>query len=265
MSQLSHGTKILQELGLTSVQARTYIALCRLPTASDAKMISASANITRQDIYHTLTELQQLSLVEVVIGKPVLYRAVPIMQVVAILAQRRKTKTEALVNEAKTFLLPYRTDEGAHWDTMHQFVMIPRKETCIQRIKETVQQTKSDLVFVAPWRELTQWLFTLQEAVKHALDRGVEVRCLSQEQNETKLAASTVELLGYPNFKLRFSPDLSNVRFGVYDNEAACIATMPSYDAAESPALWTTNYALLHLLTHYVETKWATAKEIHQE
>jgi sugar-specific transcriptional regulator TrmB len=253
--------KILEELGLTSVQARTYMALCRLSIASDAKTISASANIVRQDIYHTLTELERLSLVETVIEKPVLYRAIPIMQVVTILAERRKTKTDALLDEARELLLPYEMDERIHLEGKHQFTLIPKKETCVQRIKETIQDTKISLVIVAPWREMTQCLFTLHESINHALKRGVEIRCLSQEQYESNATISISELSNYPNFKLRFSPDLSEVRFWVFDNQAACIAIMASYDAVQSPALWTNNYAILHLLRHYIGTKWATAKD----
>ena len=260
----NRGEEILEELGLTSAQARTYMALCRLSKASAAKAISASANITRQDIYHTLTQLQQLSLIELVLGKPVLYRAIPIIQVITILAERRKQKTDSLLTEAKTLLSLFKMDEIAD-EEEHQFLLIPKKETCTQKIKKTIHNTKESMVMIAPWRETTQWLFTLHESLINALDRGVEIRGLSQDQQAIKSTKSITELFKYPNFKLRLSPDPCEVRFGIYDNREAIVATLKSDNAAESPALWTSNPAMMHLLRHYFEAKWATAKDFTDE
>jgi sugar-specific transcriptional regulator TrmB len=258
---LNRGEEILQELGLTNTQARTYMALCRLSKASTAKAISASANITRQDIYNTLTQLQDLGLIEITLGKPVFYRAIPIIQTITILAERRKQKTDVLLEEAKELLSLFRIEETGNQEEKHQFLLIPKKETCIQRIKKSIQHAEGDFVMVAPWRETTQWLFTLHEQLNHAVDRGVEIRCLSHEPNVIKLTKGMVELFKYPSFKLRLSPDPCEVRFAICDDQEAFIATVDSDNAAESPALWTKNPAILHILRHYFETKWVVAKE----
>jgi sugar-specific transcriptional regulator TrmB len=256
----NRGEEILEELGLTSAQARTYMALCRLSKASAAKTISASANITRQDIYNTLIQLQQLSLIEIALGKPVLYRAIPIIQVITILAERRKQKTDSLLTEAKALLSLSKMDEIAD-EEEHQFLLIPKKETCTQKIKKTIHNTKGSMVIIAPWRETTQWLFTLHESLIQALDRSVEIRVLSQEPQAINLTKGITELFKYPNFKLRLSPDPCEVRFGIYDDQEAIVATLKSDNAAESPALWTSNPAMMHLLRYYFEDKWGTAKD----
>jgi sugar-specific transcriptional regulator TrmB len=268
MNALLHsnrGAAILQELGLTSAQARTYMALCRLPNASTAKTISASANITRQDIYQILAQLQQLSLVEVIFAKPVLYRPTPIRQTIAMLAERRRQKTDALLSEAQRFISSYGVDKQTEQEEIHQFLLIPKKETCIQRIKKTINLSSLSIALIAPWRETTQWLFTMHEPFKHALDRNVEIRCLSQEQKKTKFPRGLVELFNYSNFELRLMSEPCNVRFAVYDDHEAFFATSDSEDAAESPALWTSNPAIVHVLKHYFETKWALAKNFKVE
>ncbi len=166
-----------------------------------------------------------------------------------------------MLEEAKELLSLFRIEETGNQEEKHQFLLIPKKETCIQRIKKSIQHTEGDFVMVAPWRETTQWLFTLHEQLNHAVDRGVEIRCLSQEQKAIKLTKGMIELFKYPNFKLRLSPDPCEVRFAIYDDQEAFIATVDSDNAAESPALWTENPAMLHIVRHYFETKWVVAKE----
>ena len=271
MNALPHsnrGVVILQELGLTSSQARTYMALCRLPTASTAKTISASADITRQDIYQILAQLQKLSLVEVIFAKPVQYRPTPIRQAITILAERRKQKTDVMLSEAHKFISCFgmdKQDKQTEQEEIHQFLLIPKKETCIQRIKKTINLASISILFIAPWRETTQWLFTLHEPFKHALDRNVEIRCLSQEQKAIKFPKGINELLNHQNFELRLRSDPCDVRFGVYDDQEAFFATSESEDAAESPALWTNNSAIVHVLRHYFETEWVSARVFNVE
>lgn len=260
LPQSNRGVVILQELGLTSSQARTYMALCRLPNASTAKTISASADITRQDIYQILAQLQKLSLVEVIFAKPVQYRPTPIRQAITILAERRKQKTDVMLSEAHKFISCYGMEKQTEQEEIHQFLLIPKKEPCIQRIKKTINLASVSIVFIAPWRETTQWLFTLHEPFKHALDRNVEIRCLSQEQKVIKFPKGIIELLNHPNFELRLRSEPCDVRFAVYDDQEAFFATSDSEDAAESPALWTNNSAIMHVLRHYFETEWVSAK-----
>ena len=123
------GLDILKELGLTTTQARTYITLCYLSSATTAKRISASSNVARQDIYHTLTQLKQLGLIEiVVIGKPVLYRAIPFMQAITALAEKRKQKTNELISDAKDFVTRYEMIEKVYCEEVNNFFLISKKK-----------------------------------------------------------------------------------------------------------------------------------------
>jgi sugar-specific transcriptional regulator TrmB len=240
------------------------MALCKLPNASSAKAISASANIARQDIYQILAQLQQLSLVEAILAKPVLYRATPIRQVISILAERRKQKTDAVLSEAHKFISCFGMDEQdkqTKQEEIHQFLLIPKKETFIQRTKKTINLASVSTVLIAPWRETTQWLFALHEPLRHSLDRDVEIRCLSQEQKVIKFPKSLVELFNHSNFELRLMSEPCEVRFALYDDKEAFFATSESIGAGGSPALWTSNPGVVHVLKHYFETKWVSARD----
>ena len=94
------GEKTLRELGLTLSQARVYLALLRLGKHSTVKAVSVFSKVARQDVYRTLTELRELSLVEKVISNPALFRAIPLQETTAILIERKNQRTQELLVEA---------------------------------------------------------------------------------------------------------------------------------------------------------------------
>ena len=89
MASVELGEKTLRELGLTLSQARVYLALVRLGKHSTVKAVSVFSKVARQDVYRTLTELRELSLVEMVIGNPALFMAIPLQETIAIMVERK--------------------------------------------------------------------------------------------------------------------------------------------------------------------------------
>jgi sugar-specific transcriptional regulator TrmB len=255
------GEKILRELGLTSSQARVYLTLSNLAYPSTAKTISTTSNIARQDIYHTLTELQKLSLVETVINNPTLFRAIPLQEAISILEKRKKQKMHDLIVEAKELLkISTCTQEQTIEQGNHEFVLIPKKERCINKVKKTVEAAQESILAVTSWREATQWLFMLHNTWERALNRNVKVQWITEKQeNNNSLTESMLALLENSNLIIKSGPSFlpPDVRFAIYDGKEAFIATLNAQNAGDSPALWTNNPVVLCLLKDYFETKWS--------
>jgi sugar-specific transcriptional regulator TrmB len=93
------GEKTLRELGISLLQARVYLALLKLGTYSNVKCISVFSKVARQDIYRTMTELRELGLVEMVIGSPALFKAIPLQETVAILMEKKNQRNQVLMEE----------------------------------------------------------------------------------------------------------------------------------------------------------------------
>jgi sugar-specific transcriptional regulator TrmB len=83
--------KMLVELGLTHTEAKVYIALLYLKAAT-ARNIHKASNVARQDVYQTLSDLQDKGLIEKVIAKPAEYQAIPANDIISILLQRKNEK-----------------------------------------------------------------------------------------------------------------------------------------------------------------------------
>jgi sugar-specific transcriptional regulator TrmB len=92
--QTEEDIQILTNLGLTIVQARTYLALAKLGTAT-IKTISKSANIARQNMYNVMPALQQKGLIEKVITTPTMYKATPMQEGLEILLREKQVSTQS--------------------------------------------------------------------------------------------------------------------------------------------------------------------------
>jgi sugar-specific transcriptional regulator TrmB len=264
-----HHTKSLQDLGLTLSQAKVYLTIAKLRNAATANQISTFSNVARQDVYRTLTELHELSLIEKIIGKPAKFKAIPAREAVDILIKRRTHETRVLKkNATETFkaLAEAKTDETATQRENHEFVLIPKKELLLRRMKKAIDNAQESIYNVTPWREFAQIQFALHEHWEKALNNGVKVRWIIQKQpNANSLSESTLSLLKHPNFKLRTKANNPDLRVGIHDNKEAFVAISRAPNAGESPALYTSNPIFLCILKDYFELTWRLAKDYKPE
>ncbi len=260
----SHGEKILNELGLTFSQARVYIALIRIGDKSTVKALVDYSKIARQDVYSVLAQLHKLSLVEMIIGNPTMFRAIPMQQVISILMERRNQKTLALSTVATELLkkFPEKKPRTNFKQETHEFVLIPKKEAVIRKIGKSIEDAHRSVLSITPWKELTQWLFMLEKSWNKALKRGITVRWITDKpQNGYSGLENITTILANPHFKHKFMPNSPKKRMGIFDCKEVYVATLGESDAADSPALWTDNSTMIHMLNDYFEMNWKLAEE----
>ena len=89
MILLEDSIHTLEDLGVTESQGNVYLALLRLGVASKAATIAKFSNTPRQDVYRLLMELQQIGIVQKIITKPAMFRAIPPKETVDILLGER--------------------------------------------------------------------------------------------------------------------------------------------------------------------------------
>ena len=85
----------LREFGLTEYQARVYLALLDLGTAT-ASQIPPIARVPRTRIYATMQQLHEKGLVEIVPESPLKYKPVPFSNYLTKLASEQRQKAETL-------------------------------------------------------------------------------------------------------------------------------------------------------------------------
>lgn len=85
----------LRDFGMTEYQARVYLALLDLGTAT-ASQVPAISRVPRTRIYATMQQLHEKGLVEIIPETPLKYTPVPFSNYLAKLAQEQREKAENL-------------------------------------------------------------------------------------------------------------------------------------------------------------------------
>ena len=226
-------------------------------------MISNSSNVARQDVYQSLNELQKLGLIERAIGKLSTFNAIPVEEVVTILAERKNLKTNALqVKATEIFQTITKIESADIQHKNHEFVLIPNKEALIRRINKAFESAQKSILSSTPWRELLQWRYFLNTSIEPCLKRGVEIRWIIDKPTSTKVFGEEMhDLLEEKKFKLKIKCSNPIIRYGIYDDEKAFIAISRAPTAAESPALVATNPIIVYMLKDYFEMNWKLAED----
>jgi sugar-specific transcriptional regulator TrmB len=110
-------TRTLMELGLTEIQTKVLLSLCRFDKAT-ARDIAKDSGIHRQEVYPILNGLHILGLVERDIGAPNQYRTMPLGATLNALLERKITwmnelhkNTSELSKKLSTYNGPKKRDE----------------------------------------------------------------------------------------------------------------------------------------------------------
>lgn len=254
----------LRRLGLTLDQARVYLTLAR-SGASTVKTISIVSRIPREDVYRIMPKLQKLGLVEKEITAPAVFKASPIEETLLSLVQRRIEETSELQTKAMEMLRNFKQNSAREnvEEEEAQFVLIPGREASLQRRRKKTSNAQRSIVAVTSWNRFPRGLYTYAEEVKKALDRGVEIRFVTDKpESQDSIPKVMANLMKNPSFKIRYTTTPIAAIIAVYDEKEVYLFTSAPTDSAESPALWSNNPSLLKLAQKYFEIMWSTSYEI---
>jgi sugar-specific transcriptional regulator TrmB len=244
----------LMGLGLTLLQAKTYLALAKLGKA-DANAIAKASNVARPDIYRIMPTLQKLGLTEKIIAKPTMYKATPIQEGLSILLQNRKTeitelqtKTIAIINNfqanaAKTALQEENT----------QFVITSEITRFFKIHRDQTQRTRESIDIMIPFVSVPAKVDDEWSHLKRAMKRGVKVRLLTQELNEETVTSVWQALTKNPLFEIKYSTAPINFGMHIFDKKEITIAVSGKKIL---PSLWSNNPNVVELAISYFNEVW---------
>jgi hypothetical protein len=144
-----------------------------------------------------------------------------------------------------------------------QFVIVPKGEPLVRRVEKALKIVDKKILVISPWRELTQWIFTLHNWWQQALNRGVKVRWITESfpQKSDANGEMIENFARNSNFWLRTVTPPVDIRLSVFDRKEVFIATQVNINAAESPALWTNSSTMIPILEDYFKMKWKIAAD----
>jgi sugar-specific transcriptional regulator TrmB len=256
----------LRRLGLTFNQARVYLALAR-SGMSTARTISTVSKIPREDVYRIMPHLRRLGLVEKGIAAPAKFKAISIEEALFVLLQRRMVETSELQTKAGELLKNFKQNIARLnlEEEEPQFILIPERETALQRRRNATNNAQRSIVAVTSWKRFPRGLYTYAEEVKKALGRGVEIRFVTdQPEKEGSTPKIMADFMKNSSFKIRYTTNPPTAIVAVYDDKEVYLATSAGVGTEEPPALWSNNPSLVELARNYFEMIWNTALEYKQ-
>ncbi len=248
----------LTEHGLTTYEARAYLALLDLGDA-EASQVAEVSRVPRTKIYKALDGLEEKRLVEVVPDRPKRFLVQPIERYLAKLEEDHRRKARELDAKKTELGAEFAPDARMEPREAGGFLAIQGRSNALSRTLELVDKARETLTFLTSGpgaKRLAYHADRLQEA--HA--RGVEVRVLcpstatNREARETLAEVATVR-------EARVDPGPSTLAVADHD-EAIISHHVPDdthhYQGAD-PAVWTDDGGIVEALLALAASAWTLA------
>ncbi|MGB9915618.1 MAG: TrmB family transcriptional regulator [Candidatus Bathyarchaeales archaeon] len=259
MTQENEYVQMLLQLGLTSLQAKTYLALARLGKAN-VKTISRVSKIARQDIYRIMPALQNMGLVEKIVASPTLYKVTPIKESLCVLLENKTRECMELQIKMKYMLNNFKekADEVSSQEE-EQFSIISSRRLLQKKLSEKDRTAQKSIVAIANWKTIRATFFNRALDVVNALKRGVKLRIITEMHEKDKHVEKIIQsFMKYPSFEIKYSSAPIPVNAVIHDGKEInmCIATLPDN---EVPSLCSTNPRFIKVIAAYFEELWNNA------
>jgi sugar-specific transcriptional regulator TrmB len=255
--------QILMELGLTSLQARIYLAIHKLGTANISSIASCS-NVARSDVYRVTRKLQKIGLIEQEITYPLKERAIPLETAFGVLLERKNKKLTELKSRGETFLKKHKNNNFSvkNFPEESKFVMVPSKEVLMKRLESSINNCRVSIEAATSSKRFMFACSKFKKAIDRAWSRDTRGRVVIEiPRSNMEEILEFKETWKPPYADIRYVRDIPPTVMVMYDRREVFIFVDPEADLSSSPALWSNNPCLLSMVVSYFELLWVTAME----
>lgn len=258
---------ILAALGLSSRQAKIYLTI--LCTGSvPVGQISKIVKIHREDIYRAVPKLEELGLVETLLGKPIQIRPLPIEKALYRLIQRAQDSVDAsmanLKHNASEFLSRHRENgTQPHLSKTADFILLKDRTQILTKMGEMLNSAEKEVDAIFSVGEATNFLSVFEDSFHETGKKAVQARLLTRR---TAWKHQTWEplkrhLQAFSNLEFRVTDDIQGHCI-IIDKREALSETAFSEKIGENPSLWTDSESLVALMKLSFENIWEKATTI---
>ncbi len=255
--------QILMKLGLTFLQAKTYLSLVKFEKA-DVKTLFKVSRIARQDIYRVMPTLEKLGLAQEIIGKPTLFKATPIKQGFRILLENNTQKRLELEKRAKELIKKLEEPDYKQSPQYEQseFIINHSEGLVLKWIQRMMNSTQYSLDIMCKWRLVRYRLLPDIEDLQEIIDRNVKLRVITEKQENENFLQRISETLGHnPLFEIRFLSQRTPVDMLIADGREVSLCIGTPMNNRIAPSLASNHPQFLRVSTGYFEAIWEKAAE----
>lgn len=252
----------LVELGLTSSEARVYLAAVNLGAATTTEIAAAAAK-ERSNTHHLLERLEQLGLVGATLDSPTRFKPIEVGEAVDHLFSLESVKFRKLDDRKKSVLASLSSlGLGAALDVETYSVIKGRARTYL-RMVESMSVCKKQVSFLLSANGVTRLrrFGNFMQVMKQRARAGVEFRVITEinryNADDVRAFGRLAELRHIRN---------QSTNASVYDSRVGSVALVINdnldEDASEHVALWTNGGSFVKMLTDFFDSVWFVAAPV---
>jgi sugar-specific transcriptional regulator TrmB len=250
--------EVLTSLGLTSSQARVYLALVH-NGPSKVMLISQISRIHRAHLYQILRSLEEIAFVERKLGTGI-YVAIPLKEVAPILVKNKRQEISKLETEVNEIVdcAPQRTPTP---EDKPEIILISNKNRNLNKAQKYYESARSQIELIQTWKRFLQLWQYYEETFEDAMARGVTIRQIVEYPKDASRAQEFLKKKAFKNslFELRFVSKTGG-NFVIVDNGMLLLSTSQEKEnLGETPFLFSNYKGLLGLMQRYFLLSWKTA------
>lgn len=249
----------LEGFGLTEYQARVYLALLDLGTAT-ASQIPALSRVPRTRIYTTMQQLHAKGLVQILPEKPVRYKPVPFSSYLKSLAAEYRRKSVQLATNADTLSREFSVTPLEVPERRGRFEAIYGRRNVRDKLVEMYDHAETEIIAIGSMHSPARILRGLGQELEEKAGLGVTVKFAfyTNPDNETEVRAlSRYSEIRHIDF---FTPVC---RHGVDGQQFLMSHPIPDDDSGfrgEDIAIWTDDPAIASAMEQMAERIWEMGK-----
>ncbi|MBC7086549.1 MAG: TrmB family transcriptional regulator [Methanomethylovorans sp.] len=250
----------LQQLGLTSYEAKVLIALTRYGSGTVAD-IHALSGIPRSAVYGVLTKLKEKGIIEIQNTKPMRYKAIVPEQVIDRLKANYENAVETSLEQLeRIYHAPdLSIDKDGVWT-------ISGVKNVTDKIVQMLESAKEEIILASTYPSLDKATQTypimevITEKLQKKVDEGLKVRITLSEHHIGKKTIHGAEVRVYS------SEDSAHPLKGgiiLIDDQELLIVTIKDESAPPNLiATWYNGKEQVSVFRHFIEVEWKASRPI---
>jgi sugar-specific transcriptional regulator TrmB len=261
--ELIEDIETLTELGLTYLQAKIYLTLCRTGQ-TNIKNLAKNGQVARQEASRATQELLNLGLVAKVISRPTTYEPLPLIDSTKMLLDLRVQKTSILRQKRAQLLKRVKSRPVISCETMEpNFLLIPSGEGGVRQSLKLMSNVKTSYEGVFFFEAAVQIPFEIENFYNKFLLNGGNMRiiiCQARKKECLKKFIQRLEKKG--TFEARSTEKSLVGPLAVHDRKELFCTTNLKTIPHKSNSFYSNSPILVRLATDYFDQAWNELDDI---
>ena len=253
-------TELLKNLGLTTLQAKVYLAIINLGDAT-AQEIADLSKVARADTYRIINQLSKMGVVSKIISTPTKFQALSLKEAASLLFERHNMRYYKLKTKIKEIVEKDFTEKRKNRQERYTFSRLSENAPWLRNNALRLARYKTfDLMTSA--RRLGSRIVFDETPFRNASKKGTRIRIMvDKPKSDSPLFHVLKDLNEIKNVEVKLLETESPVIVIIIDGNEAALALKPS-GRVGPPYLLSKHPSYVHIARQYFDVQWAKADPI---